>query len=96
LFDGNRLLFLFAEGRIDFRVFVRELAYVFKTHRTASDHRARRGQTAGRLGCAAINTAVQLSEAFNQVTIKMAKDQNLAGNLSKISGPAEDCSAAQF
>ena len=24
---------------------------------------------------------------FNQVTIKMAKDQNLAGNLSKISGP---------
>lgn len=89
-FDGNKLTFFFtAEGRIDFRTFVRELATVFKTrielHQTTGRDEARR---LGGFGmCGNQYCCGSFLKRFNQVTIKMAKDQNLAGNLSKISGP---------
>ncbi len=89
-FDGNKLTFFFtAEGRIDFRVFVRELANVFRTrielHQTTGRDEARR---LGGFGMCGIQYCCgNFLKRFNQVTIKMAKDQNLAGNLSKISGP---------
>jgi cell fate regulator YaaT (PSP1 superfamily) len=89
-FDGNKLTFFFtAEGRIDFRVFVRELANVFKTrielHQTTGRDEAKR---LGGFGmCGKQYCCGSFLKRFNQVTIKMAKDQNLAGNLSKISGP---------
>jgi len=89
-FDGNKLTFFFsAEGRIDFRVFVRELANVFKTrielHQTTGRDDAKR---LGGFGmCGNQYCFGSFLKRFNQVTIKMAKDQNLAGNLSKISGP---------
>ncbi len=89
-FDGNKLTFFFtAEGRIDFRTFVRELATVFKTrielHQTTGRDEARR---LGGFGmCGKQYCCGSFLKHFNQVTIKMAKDQNLAGNLSKISGP---------
>ncbi|MDZ4182204.1 MAG: regulatory iron-sulfur-containing complex subunit RicT, partial [Candidatus Cloacimonadaceae bacterium] len=89
-FDGNKLTFFFtADGRIDFRVFVRELANVFKTrielHQTTGRDEAKR---LGGLGMCGIQYCCgSFLKRFNQVTIKMAKDQNLAGNLSKISGP---------
>jgi len=89
-FDGNKLTFFFtAEGRIDFRTFVRELATVFKTrielHQTTGRDEARR---LGGFGmCGNQYCCGSFLKHFNQVTIKMAKDQNLAGNLSKISGP---------
>ena len=89
-FDGNKLTFFFtAEGRIDFRQFVRELALVFKTrielHQTTGRDEAKR---LGGFGmCGLQYCCGSFLKRFNQVTIKMAKDQNLAGNLSKISGP---------
>ncbi len=89
-FDGNKLTFFFtAEGRIDFRVFVRELANVFRTrielHQTTGRDEAKR---LGGFGmCGLPYCCGNFLKRFNQVTIKMAKDQNLAGNLAKISGP---------
>jgi cell fate regulator YaaT (PSP1 superfamily) len=89
-FDGNKLTFFFtAEGRIDFRVFVRELANVFRTrielHQTTGRDEAKR---LGGFGMCGIQYCCgNFLKRFNQVTIKMAKDQNLAGNLAKISGP---------
>ncbi|PKN75714.1 MAG: Tpl protein [Candidatus Cloacimonetes bacterium HGW-Cloacimonetes-2] len=89
-FDGNKLTFFFtADGRIDFRQFVRELALVFRTrielHQTTGRDEAKR---LGGFGmCGLQYCCGSFLKHFNQVTIKMAKDQNLAGNLSKISGP---------
>ncbi len=89
-FDGNKLTFFFiADGRIDFRLFVRELATLFKTrielHQTTGRDEAKR---LGGFGmCGNSYCCCSFLKRFNQVTIKMAKDQNLAGNLSKISGP---------
>lgn len=89
-FDGNKLTFFFtADGRIDFRVFVRELATIFRTrielHQTTGRDEAKR---LGGFGmCGNQYCCSSFLKRFNQVTIKMAKDQNLAGNLSKISGP---------
>ena len=89
-FDGNKLTFFFtAEGRIDFRNFVRELANIFKTrielHQTTGRDEARR---LGGFGmCGKQYCCGSFLKRFNQVTIKMAKDQNLAGNFTKISGP---------
>ncbi|MCL1827805.1 MAG: Tpl protein [Candidatus Cloacimonetes bacterium] len=89
-FDGNKVTFFFsAEGRIDFRVFVRELAEIFKTrielHQCTGRDEAKKlggyGMCGNQLCCSVF------MKRFNQVTIKMAKDQNLSGNLSKISGP---------
>ncbi|MCD4796097.1 MAG: Tpl protein [Candidatus Cloacimonetes bacterium] len=88
--DGNKLTFFFsAEGRIDFRELVRELATEFKTrielHQSSGREDARRY---GGLGiCGKPYCCVSFLRKFNQVTIQMAKDQNLLGNLSKISGP---------
>ncbi len=89
-FDGNKLTFFFtAPGRIDFRMFVRELANSFKTrielHQTTGREEAKR---IGGFGmCGKAYCCSTFMKRFNQVTIKMAKDQNLSGNLSKISGP---------
>jgi len=89
-FDGNKLTFFFtADGRIDFRLLVRELANIFKTrielHQTTGRDEAKR---LGGFGmCGNQYCCGSFLKHFNQVTIKMAKDQNLAGNLSKISGP---------
>lgn len=89
-FDGNKLTFFFtADGRIDFRTFVRELATVFRTrielHQTTGRDEAKR---LGGFGmCGNQYCCSSFLKHFSQVTIKMAKDQNLTGNLSKISGP---------
>lgn len=89
-FDGNKLTFFFtSDGRVDFRVFVRELANVFRTrielHQTTGRDEAKR---LGGFGMCGIEyCCASFLKRFNQVTIKMAKDQNLAGNLAKISGP---------
>jgi len=88
--DGNKLTFFFsAEGRIDFREFVRDLATEFKTrielHQSSGREDARR---LGGLGmCGKSYCCCTFLKKFNQVTIQMVKDQNLISNLSKISGP---------
>lgn len=89
-YDGNKLTFNFtADGRVDFRLFVRELANIFKTrielHQTTGRDEAK--QIGGFGMCGKVYCCHSFMRKFNQVTIKMAKDQNLAGNLSKISGP---------
>ena len=89
-FDGNKLIFFFsADGRVDFREFVRELATEFKTR--IELHQSSGREDAKRYGgygiCGKAYCCVQFIRKFNQVTIKMAKDQNLLSNLSKISGP---------
>jgi len=89
-FDGNKLIFFFsADGRVDFRDFVRELANTFKTrielHQSSGREDARRYGGYGI--CGRGYCCVGFLKKFNQVTIKMARDQNLINNLSKISGP---------
>jgi len=88
-FDNTKLLFYFtAEGRIDFRDFVKELASVFKTRIELRQIGVRdEAKQIGGLGvcgrCFCCNTFL---EDFQQVTIKMAKEQNLSLNSAKISG----------
>ena len=89
-FDGNKLTFFFtADGRIDFRALVREIALIFKTR--IELHQCTGRDEAKKLGgygtCGKQYCCSTFMKRFNQVTIKMAKDQNLSGNLSKISGP---------
>lgn len=88
-FDNNKLLFYFtADGRIDFRELVKDLASVFRT-RIELRQIGVRDETkilngigiCGRELCC----ATYLSE-FIPVSIKMAKEQNLSLNPTKISG----------
>ncbi|PWJ47249.1 PSP1 domain-containing protein [Faecalicatena contorta] len=88
-FDNNKVLFYFtADGRIDFRELVKDLAAVFRTRIElrqigVRDETKIRGGIGicGRTLCC--NT--YLSE-FAAVSIKMAKEQNLSLNPTKISG----------
>ncbi len=88
-FDKSKITFYFtADGRIDFRELVKDLAYVFKTRIDlrqigVRDEAKKHGgyATCGReYGCSS-----WLSE-FATVSIRMAKEQNLVLNPSKISG----------
>lgn len=88
-FDRSKALFYFsADGRIDFRDLVKELATVFKTRIELRQIGVRDEAkmlkcfgSCGRQCCC----STFLSE-FKPVTIKMAKDQNLSLNPTKISG----------
>ncbi|MBU5669848.1 stage 0 sporulation family protein [Peptoniphilus sp. MSJ-1] len=88
-FDRSKLLFYFtADGRIDFRELVRDLAAIFKTRIELRQIGVRdEAKLVGGLGCCGRATCCStfLSE-FSPVSIKMAKDQNLSLNPSKISG----------
>ncbi len=88
-FDNNKLLFYFtAEGRIDFRELVKDLAAVFKT-RIELRQIGIRDETKlmGGLGvCGRPFCCKSFLSEFVQVSIKMAKEQNLSLNSSKISG----------
>ncbi|MFV0362114.1 MAG: stage 0 sporulation family protein [Suipraeoptans sp.] len=88
-FDRNKVLFYFtADGRIDFRDLVKDLASVFKT-RIELRQIGVRDETKIRGGIGICGRTLccnsYLSE-FAPVSIKMAKDQNLSLNPTKISG----------
>lgn len=88
-FDNNKLLFYFtADGRIDFRELVKDLASVFRT-RIELRQIGVRDETKLRGGIGICGRALcchtYLSE-FAPVSIKMAKEQNLSLNPTKISG----------
>ena len=88
-FDGNKILFYFtADGRIDFRELVKDLASVFKT-RIELRQIGVRDETKIRGGIGICGRPLcchtYLSE-FAPVSIKMAKEQNLSLNPTKISG----------
>ena len=88
-FDNNKLLFYFtADGRIDFRELVKDLAAVFRTRIELRQIGVRdETKILGGIGicgrCLCCHT--YLSE-FAPVSIKMAKEQNLSLNQTKISG----------
>ena len=88
-FDGNKILFYFtADGRIDFRELVKDLASVFKTRIELRQIGVRdETKILGGIGICGRELCCHshLSE-FIPVSIKMAKEQNLSLNPSKISG----------
>ena len=88
-FDNNKVLFYFtADGRIDFRELVKDLAAVFKTRIELRQIGVRdETKILGGIGSCGrpLCCHTHLSE-FVPVSIKMAKEQNLSLNPTKISG----------
>ena len=88
-FDNNKVLFYFtADGRIDFRELVKDLASVFKTRIELRQIGVRdETKMVGGIGICGRELCCHehLSE-FVPVSIKMAKEQNLSLNPTKISG----------
>lgn len=88
-FDNSRLLFYFtADGRIDFRELVRELAAIYKTRIELRQLGVR--DEVKRIGgngvCGRELCCCSFLSDFETVSIKMAKEQNISLNPSKISG----------
>lgn len=87
--DRNKLIFYFtAEGRIDFRELVKDLAAIFRTRIELRQIGVRdEAKNLGGLGCCGrpLCCSTWLGD-FQSVSIKMAKDQNLSLNPTKISG----------
>jgi len=88
-FDNNKVLFYFtADGRVDFRELVKDLASVFRTRIELRQIGVRdEAKMIGGLGpCGrTLCCSTHLSE-FHPVSIKMAKEQSLSLNPAKISG----------
>lgn len=88
-FDHNKILFYFsADGRVDFRELVRDLASVFKTRIELRQIGVRdEAKMMGGLGICGRQLCCSLFLSdFEPVSIKMAKEQNLSLNPTKISG----------
>lgn len=88
-FDGSKILFYFtADGRIDFRDLVKDLAYVFKTRIELRQIGVRdEAKMIGGLGiCGRPLCCSSFLGEFMPVSIKMAKEQSLSLNPTKISG----------
>ena len=88
-FDGSKILFYFtAEGRVDFRDLVRDLAAVFHTRIELRQIGVRdEAKMLGGLGiCGQPFCCSRFLSDFQPVSIKMAKSQGLSLNPTKISG----------
>ncbi len=88
-FDNNKLLFYFtADGRIDFRELVKDLASVFRTRIELRQIGVRdETKICGGIGvCGRTICCHSYLSEFASVSIKMAKEQNLSLNPTKISG----------
>ncbi|MBM7573130.1 PSP1 domain-containing protein [Aquibacillus albus] len=88
-FDRNKVIFYFtAEGRVDFRDLVKDLASVFKTRIELRQIGVRdEAKLLGGIGpCGRMLCCSTFLGDFEPVSIKMAKDQNLSLNPAKISG----------
>ncbi|MDO5408504.1 MAG: stage 0 sporulation family protein [Eubacteriales bacterium] len=88
-FDNNKILFYFtADGRIDFRELVKDLASVFKTRIELRQVGVRdETKIVGGIGiCGRPLCCHSYLSEFIPVSIKMAKEQNLSLNPTKISG----------
>ncbi len=88
-FDVNKIIFYFtADGRIDFRELVKDLAAVFRTRIELRQIGVRdEAKMMGGIGCCGrpLCCATFLGD-FEPVSIRMAKEQNLSLNPTKISG----------
>ena len=88
-FDGSKILFFFtADGRVDFRELVKDLASVFRARIELRQIGVRdEAKMIGGLGiCGRPFCCAQFMDEFLPVSIKMAKTQNLSLNPTKISG----------
>lgn len=88
-FDGSKVVFYFtANGRVDFRALVKNLASIFKTRIELRQIGVRdEAKLLGGLGsCGRPICCGAFLANFQPVSIKMAKDQNLSLNPTKISG----------
>lgn len=88
-FDQNKILFYFtSDGRVDFRELVKDLASVFKTRIELRQIGVRdEAKIVGGLGvCGRKLCCASHLGGFEPVSIKMAKEQNLSLNPTKISG----------
>ncbi|QIB27795.1 PSP1 domain-containing protein [Caloranaerobacter azorensis] len=88
-FDNNKVIFYFtADGRVDFRELVRDLASVFRTRIELRQIGVRdEAKMIGGLGpCGRAMCCASFLGEFEPVSIKMAKEQNLSLNPTKISG----------
>ncbi|MBX6394427.1 MAG: stage 0 sporulation family protein [Alicyclobacillaceae bacterium] len=88
-FDRNKLIFYFtAEGRVDFRELVKDLAAVFRTRIELRQIGVRdEAKMIGGIGpCGRVTCCSSWLGEFAPVSIRMAKDQQLSLNPSKISG----------
>lgn len=89
-FDNKKLLFYFtSEGRVDFRELVKDLAYIFHTRIELRQIGIRdEAKMIGGLGiCGRPFCCSTFLNDFGQVSIKMAKEQNLSLSSTNISGP---------
>ena len=89
LFDGNKILFYFtADGRVDFRDLVKDLAYIFRTRIELRQIGVRdEAKKLGGLGiCGRPFCCSTFLGDFEPVSIKMAKEQGMILNPTKISG----------
>ncbi|MBD7912670.1 MULTISPECIES: stage 0 sporulation family protein [Clostridium] len=88
-FDNNKVIFYFtADGRVDFRELVKDLATIFKTRIELRQIGVRdEAKMIGGLGpCGRSMCCSSFLGDFASVSIKMAKEQNLSLNPTKISG----------
>ena len=88
-FEGNKIIFFFtADGRVDFRELVKDLAGVFRARIELRQIGVRdEAKMLGGIGiCGRTLCCNQFLEEFIPVSIKMAKTQNLSLNPTKISG----------
>ena len=88
-FDGSKILFYFtADGRVDFRDLVKDLAAIFRTRIELRQIGVRdESKTLGSIGvCGRSLCCSQWLDDFTSVSIKMAKEQGLSLNPTKISG----------
>lgn len=88
-FDGNKIIFSFtAEGRVDFRELVKDLAAIFRTRIELRQIGVRdEAKMLGGVGsCGRVLCCSSFLGDFEPVSIRMAKDQKLSLNPTKISG----------
>lgn len=88
-FDNNKVIFYFtADGRVDFRELVKDLAAIFKTRIELRQIGVRdEAKMVGGLGpCGKPACCTTFLGEFEPVSIKMAKEQSLSLNPTKISG----------
>lgn len=88
-FDNNKVIFYFtADGRVDFRELVKDLAAIFKTRIELRQIGVRdEAKMIGGLGpCGKPVCCTTFLGEFEPVSIRMAKDQSLSLNPTKISG----------
>ncbi|MBM7650322.1 cell fate regulator YaaT (PSP1 superfamily) [Bacillus ectoiniformans] len=88
-FDRNKVIFYFtADGRVDFRELVKDLAAIFRTRIELRQIGVRdEAKMLGGIGpCGRMLCCSTFLGDFEPVSIKMAKDQNLSLNPTKISG----------